>query len=54
MEIVRVAASRLLSYEEIAIDFNVKIQLIRDLMHSLKKQKTLFICKRKAELRCKR
>ena len=51
LEIVRIAAARELSYEEIAIDFNVKLHVIQSLMHSLKMRKTLFIGKRKAELR---
>ena len=40
----------MLSHHEIAIQFNVKVQLVRDLTKSLKKGQTLFINKRKAEL----
>ena len=50
LEIVRIAAARELSYEEIAIDFNVKKHVIQSLMNGLKKRKTLFIGKRKDEL----
>ena len=40
----------MLSHHEIAIQFKVKVQLVRDLTKSLKKGQTLFINKRKAEL----
>ena len=47
------AVKRELTYEEIAIQFKVKVQLIRDLVKSLKKNKTLFINKKKIEIRNK-
>ena len=44
------AAQGELSHEEIALKFNVKKQLICDLMSSLRRSKALFIRKRKSEL----
>ena len=48
--IVKMVAQGELSHEEIALQFNVKKQLICDLMSSLKRSKALFIHKRKSEL----
>ena len=53
LQIVKMAVKRELTYEEIALQFKVKAQLISDLVKSLKKHRTLFINKKKNELRKK-
>ena len=53
LQIVKMAVKRELTYEEIAVQFKVKAQLISDLVKSLKKHRTLFINKKKNELRKK-
>ena len=50
VSIVKMVAQGELSHEEIALKFNVKKQLICDLMSSLRRSKALFIHKRKSEL----
>ena len=40
-----------MSQEEIAIKYNVKVQLVRDLIKDLKGRKTLYINKKRAELK---
>ena len=48
--IVKMVAQGELSHDEIALQFNVKKQLVCDLMSSLRRSKALFIHKRKSEL----
>ena len=51
LQIVKMAVKRELTYEEIAVQFKVKAQLISDQVKSPKKHRTLFINKKKNELR---
>ena len=37
--------------EEIAVRFNIKVQLVRDIVKNYGKRPTLFISKKKAELK---
>ena len=51
LQIVKLAVKRSRTQEEIALKFNVKEQLVRDLLKSLKRSKGAFLNKKKAELK---
>ena len=50
VSIVKMVEQGDVSHEDIALQFNVKKQLVCDLMSSLRRSKALFIHKRKSEL----
>ena len=51
IEILKLAVSKVMTGEEIAIRYNVKVPLVRDLVKNHGKRTTLFIDKKKAELK---
>lgn len=51
IEILKLAVSKAMTGEEIAVRFNIKVQLVRDIVKNYGKRPTLFINKRKAELK---
>ena len=51
LQIAKLAASKTRSHAEIALAFNIKVQLVGDLMKDAKKKQVYFVKKKQAELR---
>jgi len=51
LQIAQLAASKTRSYAEIALAFNIKVQVVWDLMKDAKKKQVYFVKKKQAELR---
>ena len=51
LEILKLVVSKAMTGEEIAVRYNIKVQLVRDIVKNHGKRPTLFISKKKAELK---